>query len=1448
VALVDAGAGKSDILVESLDPLRVRGSAGEVRQVDLALVGDEGGYRPRRSGVSVRLPGKLGAGFDVAGVAVSPGGADVAADVVAGKTFYPSFAADADLWATPLVDGLEIYLQLRSAKSPERFPMRFSLPAGARLQESAVLPGAAEVVRGERRIALVRPPMAWDADGYPVPVSYEVAGDALTVVVPHRAGDYLYPLLVDPAIIEDQRSWKDNAALDYLGWRYETNSNGRLGYSSGAGALGSGLYVFDRASTAVNVGDVGQWRFDAPGTAFVMRAEFARVSHEAGRACVREGIKRSDGIYEPGAWMRDGETVATNGSPTPAVGACEGQSALSDDTKVHCTSTTCGQHGTPGNSAVFSHEVWNSGADHDRYTYMGGARVYLSDIDRPNFASYGFNGPTGWVHDVTGTVDATVTDSGLGVKKVVINSPDSTEWSGESYDPPCRGDRTDRCPQAPDPQQLSFNTAGLPEGIRTIRTTALDIVDNDESRSGQVKIDRSGPDIALSGPLYDRRGQEAPNGLYQVHADATDGDGSSDAMARSGVVQVELRLDDSVEAERYVDCSTHSCALDLDWAIDTSELAGGVHRVDVVATDALDHERIESFEFSKGCCLEATTSSTWLGEAPNFSDVTGDEAEDAVSRDLVGRMQVAASNAEGFDQPAVWSQQLVVGDFEVDDADADGLADVLWHDVSGDLRIMRSDGTAFEPATSGGTAPKTLQVKFADVDGDVRADAVLYDGRTGVISVRYADAETGGFQPATTWTTWNTGYDLRLADVTGDDLADAIGRNSAGDVRVAVSDAGSFEAPTTWGHWANDHLAFQDVDGDGLTDILGKNRLTSAVTYGSSTGDSFEAPKELGVWVNTGLDAADVTGDGRADLAGIDPLGTQIAVARSVAPTPAEPAATVATPVADVDIEPDALLAAGETVGAEHPPSGEPRLGSQDDPFLAPDVADKDTPGPYADAVYRRLREAGVTLVRFNAFWGGIQNRAGSPEPYTWTRLDAAIKGAMANKMKVHLTFTGVAGRSMNECTLEQDNPHGIGCEPVPNDPEGYKLLAQRRPTGINPSASRITDFGKFVEAGIERYANDPLRQVHSIAIWNEPNLHQWLMDDKNPLDASGTAKVEVIPTGLYRQLYKSAYAGWMRAAPGTHPKPQILMGELSSGAQRAGYSPGSTTYCPGPQRCRWDPVEFLRAVVLDGSGDLTANGLAYHPYQEWTHPDTESRRFRPDGTVKSGSRQDIGINRLGDVSAALNRLCAPFSNRRCASNYTNNRLKSPNNKRPGLYLTEFGYRNQPTPREKKGVLEEDWVLRKPRGNGNWHTEVRRSQWFAGRKGALPKASASEANWMLLYHAIERPPKPLSHPEVNGNPLKGAAFEYGLFALEPARDSNGNPIPGSDITLDRPYGKNSDRKPRSFRKSQERLSYCLIRRWALRKGYFDPAASMQWLGGANRKNRCPGKAAWHDGD
>jgi hypothetical protein len=47
-------------------------------------------------------------------------------------------------------------------------------------------------------LAVATPPQAHDANGNPVPVTANVNGNTLTLHVPHTAGDWAYPIVVDP--------------------------------------------------------------------------------------------------------------------------------------------------------------------------------------------------------------------------------------------------------------------------------------------------------------------------------------------------------------------------------------------------------------------------------------------------------------------------------------------------------------------------------------------------------------------------------------------------------------------------------------------------------------------------------------------------------------------------------------------------------------------------------------------------------------------------------------------------------------------------------------------------------------------------------------------------------------------------------------------------------------------------------------------------------------------------------------------------------------------------------------------------------------------------------------------------------------------------------------------------------------------------------------------------
>jgi hypothetical protein len=147
--------------------------------------------------------------------------------------------------------------------------------------------------------------------------------------------------------------------------------------------------------------------------------------------------------------------------------------------------------------------------------------------------------------------------------------------------------------------------------------------------------------------------------------------------------------------------------------------------------------------------------------------------------------------------------------------------------------------------------------------------------------------------------------------------------------------------------------------------------------------------------------------------------------------------------------------------------------------------------------------------------------------------------------------------------------------------------------------------------------------RVSKYSIWNEPQLHTFLMRDA-PQDA---AKV-------YRDLYRAGYAGVKSA----NPNAKVGLGELTSGDPKAGGA--------------FSTIGFLKQVLA--GKPLRADYLAIHPYQ-WTNP----------GRAPKG--MDAGFGGISNLQAVQDVL------RHAAST---GRLLTSSGKRTPLSLSEFGYKH----------------------------------------------------------------------------------------------------------------------------------------------------------------------------
>jgi RHS repeat-associated protein len=549
---VVAHAGQTSIMASTI-PLRTRTSADPAAAVDLQLHASAGGFVPRNPLVDITVGPSLSAGIEVADtdarIAALDGGGQAEPQLVDGRVYWANADVDTDVSVMAVPGGVETFVQLRSADSPERLRMPMALPVGATIQERG--PGFAVVRNGVAQLMVTRP-VAVDADGGAVALTTQIDESGLVIDIPHRSADVEYPLLVDPVITYTH--------TQSPGWRFASSP-----YS-----LFRGWYYDEYLITSFPNGslvpeEVGTWALDAPDGTFVSEATFAGASVEAG-ACVAAGTRTDDFSLTQ---TRCGPASEQNW-------------------------TVYGQTYWGGASSVTFATSWNSPsaftANANASYINGGVTMSYADHTYPMLTLSGV--PTEWSRVRPSSLQFTLTDNGVGAKSVSWREVGSLDASTRTH--PCTGAIGDFCPQS---WTSSVGLAAFPEG-----RVLLDVDPRDAAGSGPteriaLKLDASGPQTTVSGELAGRAGQYSR--AATLHVKATDGtlggDGYADRMReRSGVHAVELLVDGAVVETTMLgtqrvaqDCVPGSCSLETDLQFDPASLANGPHTVAVRAEDMI---------------------------------------------------------------------------------------------------------------------------------------------------------------------------------------------------------------------------------------------------------------------------------------------------------------------------------------------------------------------------------------------------------------------------------------------------------------------------------------------------------------------------------------------------------------------------------------------------------------------------------------------------------------------------------------------------------------------------------------------------------------------------------------------------------------------------------------------------------------------------------------------
>lgn len=600
-ARVSDRAGNRSI-VESTYPLTGLTPSGSRAPVDLSLRRQGSGFAPASTPVGVRFPGRFTDGIAMnldgdARVVVRPAKRvkAKAARLGSGKVMYANTGRDTDTLAAAMPTGVELFTQIRSAASPTSHAFRVDLPSGATLRK---LGRGAEIVRGGERLGVVNPPLAWDADNRRVPVRLSVKRNSLRLAVPHRGGDFAYPLMVDP-LIESFQHWRTDPAMDFLYWDFDAP----FGFDwSRDGEWGPGAYLVTTGG-AYRERSSSFARFAAPGDAHVYAAEFNLLRHQPPKGdpmCVSAGIFSG----------------ASNDFESPAWTKCESVRDEDYGTCVEGRYPDCDERaGSPSNEMRFQYWAFSPGQrDAFGVANMGGALVKISDRNDPSVEHE--EGPSGWVESYEGSVSAR--DTGLGLRRIAVTSPTAPGWAGVEKTWDCDGSRfarsEERCPS--DWESLSYLTGGLPEGIQTVRAVAEDgLPQASKGRDITVKIDELAPDVKISGALWELKDRVVTQtDLLDIRVDAADGvpDGP-DSDRRAGVASIEVKVGDKQIGFASQTCDD-SCPLSLDAKLDTDRIEGP-QTVSVEVFDLAGHRYFDSWTINQpGPDFYASELASWRTE------------------------------------------------------------------------------------------------------------------------------------------------------------------------------------------------------------------------------------------------------------------------------------------------------------------------------------------------------------------------------------------------------------------------------------------------------------------------------------------------------------------------------------------------------------------------------------------------------------------------------------------------------------------------------------------------------------------------------------------------------------------------------------------------------------------------------------------------------------------
>lgn len=623
-------------VVYSLYPMRAENADGEPAPIDLDLEQNGSSFRLANPLVDLSLPAKGDEHLKLSRSQVKfrpTGSRAVAAEESGGRLFYPGAVhGDVDYVVQPIINGVEVFWQVRSAAAPETLSLDFELPPGARMREHHNGPGLTAILIEDtasgRLVAEIAPPAAWDSDEAPVEVEMNLVGARVVLSVAHHEKDLKYPLLIDPAVAEYWSTASGSTHMSGCGsgsssgaWRYEefrAASSSPFSVTCDMRSAGwwYGLYAGAYQWGTYYDYDTSQFIWAAPPKVHIQNFFAKQVRHSVATNPYGAASGAFAGIYaaspntSPG-WLAYAQT---NYAMAPQDIGGLYPSRLDD----------------VGSRAYFGLRMIGTGQRHTGgLAGMGGAWIQVNDLYPPTVEPAIHWPTTGWMNPDLEVpwVQLKMHDDGLGLWGYKVVRADTGQELTKVYNAGCTGAKGAPCYADIDTQFFPLvNAKTLPEGTVSLRAEVEDITEKKSSTNWTYKIDKTPPRIDPYGDLWNLRGQTLTSRRVWFQARALDDPpaGQASNFARSGVASLIVKVDGIVKAtfgsaDRSCDATT--CTIDKGFtlATDTPGDLGGEHKIRLEAYDAASNPA-PPVEFS----VYYYPTSLWYGGANGAIDTSGE--------------------------------------------------------------------------------------------------------------------------------------------------------------------------------------------------------------------------------------------------------------------------------------------------------------------------------------------------------------------------------------------------------------------------------------------------------------------------------------------------------------------------------------------------------------------------------------------------------------------------------------------------------------------------------------------------------------------------------------------------------------------------------------------------------------------------------------------------------